>query len=83
MPIYKGKGDKTDKGNYGPISVIGHIAKIIEREVKNQFVVYLQRNELIIVDQSAYIQYHSTQTALHTGFITWLMGFLLRYVMLI
>ena len=43
-PIYKGKGDKTDKGNYRPISVIGHIAKIIEREVKKQVVVYLQRN---------------------------------------
>ena len=45
-PIYK---DKTDKGNYRPISVIGHIAKIIERKVKKQVVVYLQRNELITI----------------------------------
>ena len=29
-PIYKGNGDANDKGNYRPISVIGHIAKIIE-----------------------------------------------------
>ena len=30
-PIYKGKGDVNDKGNDRPISVISHIAKIIER----------------------------------------------------
>ena len=28
-PIFKGKGDANDKGYYRPISVIGHIAKII------------------------------------------------------
>ena len=71
-PIYKGKGDKTDKGNYRPISVIGHIAKIIEREVKKQVVVYLQRNELITIDQSAYLEYHNTNTALHKVIDDWL-----------
>ena len=71
-PIYKGKGDKTDKGNYRPISVIGHIAKIIEREVKKQVVVYLQRNELITIDQSAYLKYHNTNTALHKVIDDWL-----------
>ena len=35
-PIYKGKGDVNDKGNYLPISVISHIAKIIERKIKHQ-----------------------------------------------
>ena len=55
-----------------PISVIGHIAKIIEREVKKQVVVYLQRNELITVDQSAYIEYHNTNIALHKVIDDWL-----------
>ena len=30
-PIYKGKGDVNEMGIYRPISVISHIAKIIER----------------------------------------------------
>ena len=46
-PIYKGKGDVNDKGNYRPISVISHIAKIIEREIKHQMCIYLERNALI------------------------------------
>ena len=70
--IYKGKGDKTDKGNYRPISGVGHIAKIIEKEVKKQVVVYLQHNELITIDQSAYLEYHNTNTALHKVIDDWL-----------
>ena len=54
-PIYKGKGDVNDKGNYRPISVISHIAKIIEREVKHQMCTYCEHNALITDDQSAYI----------------------------
>jgi hypothetical protein len=40
-PVYKGKGDKFEKGNYRPISVISHIAKILEREVHKQLLKYL------------------------------------------
>ena len=41
-PIFKGKGDVNDKRNYRPISVISHIAKIIEREVKHQMCTYIE-----------------------------------------
>ena len=58
----------TEMGNYRPISVIGHIAKVIEREIKTQMCIYLEGNDLIAVDQSAY---HNTQTALHKVFIDW------------
>ena len=58
----------TEMGNYRPISVIGHIAKIIEREIKTQMcIIYLEGNDLITVDQSAYRARHNTQTALHNG----------------
>ena len=70
-PIYKGKGDVTEMGNYRPISVIGHIAKIIEREIKTQMCIYLEGNDLITVDQSAYRARHNTQTALHKVLDDW------------
>ena len=70
-PINKGKGDVNDKGNYRPISVISHIAKIIEREIKHQMCIYLERNALITVDQSAYREGHNTQTALHKVLDDW------------
>ena len=43
---------------------IGHIAKIIEHEITNQVVTYLESNKLLTTDQSAYRAQHSTQTAL-------------------
>ena len=51
--------------------VIGHIVSIIEREVKKQAVVYLQSNEIITIDESAYLEYHNTQTALHKVIDNW------------
>ena len=70
--MYKGKGDENDEGNYRPISVIGDIAKIIEREITNHVVTYLESNNLLTSDQSAYRAQHSTQTALHNVVDDWL-----------
>ena len=73
--IYKGKGNKEETGNYRPISLIGHIMKIFEKEIKTQLMVYglyLEINDLITIDQSAYMQQHNTQTALHRVIDDWL-----------
>ena len=64
-PIYKGKGVKSDPGNYRPISVIPPLAKIIEKSVKAQLISYFVNNSLLSTCHSAYIKNHSTQTALH------------------
>jgi hypothetical protein len=64
-PIYKGKGSKEDINNYRPISVIPTIVKILEKCVKVQIVDYFISNNLFSSAQSAYLQNHSTQTALH------------------
>lgn len=71
-PIFKGKGCRTEKGNYRPISVISHVAKIFEREVQVQLLSHLVDNEFISMDQSAYRPYHNTQTCLHRVIDDWL-----------
>ena len=71
-PVFKGKGDKLNKNNYRPISVISHIAKIFEREIQSQFMKYLVENDFISIDQSAYRQYHGTHTSLQRVVDDWL-----------
>ena len=71
-PIYKGKGDVFEKGNYRPISVIGHISKALEKQVQSQLIQFLVVNDLIHISQSAYRKYHSTQTAIHKVIEDWL-----------
>ncbi len=67
-PIFKCKGERTDPGNYRPISVIPHIAKILEKCVQSQLMSYLLAHNLITCDQSAFLKGHSTQTSLHKMF---------------
>lgn len=71
-PVFKGKGSKADKNNYRPISVICHIAKVIEKVVQKQLLHYLLLNELIVLDQSAYRPMFNTQTALHRVVDSWI-----------
>ena len=33
IPIYKGKGNKHEAGNYRPISLLSHIMKIFEKQI--------------------------------------------------
>ena len=64
-PIFKGKGSKSEPGNYHPISVVITIVKILEKYVKRKLISHLTSNNLLSTSQSAYLKYHSTQTALH------------------
>ncbi len=36
-PVYKGKGHRTDKGNYRPISVLSYVCNIMEKEIKLKY----------------------------------------------
>ena len=71
-PVYKGKGSKNDECSYRPISVICHIAKILEKLIQSQVMDYLEEHELITADQSAYLKNHNTQTSLHRVIDDWL-----------
>ena len=53
-PIYKGKGDLGDMTNYRPISVVCHLAKLLEKEIQSQLLLYLQKHNFINIDQYAF-----------------------------
>ena len=50
--------------NYRPVSNLPFLGKLIEKAVCNQFSTYISDNDLSEPLQSAYKQYHSTETAL-------------------
>ena len=74
-PIYKGKGDKTEKKNYRPIAVVCHIAKLVEKIVNTQFLNYLRMHDLITIDQHAFLVNHSTSTCVHQVVDEWYEAF--------
>ena len=59
-------------GNHRPISVIGHIAKMIESLIGVQMIDYLEEYNFISIDQYAYLKRHSTITSLHRVIDDWL-----------
>ena len=71
-PVYKNNGDINIMSNYRPISVIGHIAKLVEQLLRSQLVSYLEEHAFISTDQSAYLKGHSTQTSLYRVIDDWL-----------
>ena len=60
IPIYK-KGDRSDPGNYRPISILPTLSKIYERHVASQIHNYLSAFELLHVEQSGFRQFYSCQ----------------------
>ena len=62
-PIFK-EGDKTEKSNYRPISVLPVISKLFEKLVFNQLYHYMKENGLFTSDQSGFLRLHSTLTCL-------------------
>ena len=71
-PVFKNNGDVDALSNHRPISVIGHMAKMVEQLVRSQLVNYLEEHSFITPDQSAYLKGHSTQTSLHRVIDDWL-----------
>ena len=63
-PLIKKQGLPTEMSNYRPVSNLSFISKVIERVVTSQLIKHLDQNSLAEKFQSAYKQYHSTETAL-------------------
>ena len=70
-PVHKGKGDKNDRSNYRPLSVLGSISMILEREVHSQILSYFTKHDLITIDQFAFLKKHSTTGCLHRVIDDW------------
>jgi len=62
-PLLKKSGlDATDLKNYRPVSNLSFLSKLLERVVESRLQVFLDSNELMPSQQSAYRQHHNTET---------------------
>ena len=71
-PVYKGKGSKWEESNFRPISVLPMIAMILEKEIQIQVLNYFIKNDLICIDQFAFLKNHSSVLCLHRLIDDWL-----------
>ena len=55
--------DADDPCSFRPISNLSFISKLVERAVTSRFVLHSENNKLFPASQSAYRQFHSTETA--------------------
>ena len=64
IPLFKKLGLDLISKNYRPVSNLPFVAKKIEKSALPQFVQHLQQNGLYSTKNSAYKEYHSTETLL-------------------
>ena len=62
-PCFK-KGDKSDKTNYRPISILPIVSQIIERHISDQIKEYLNCPKLLYERQPGFRSNHSWESAL-------------------
>ena len=72
-PIFK-EGDKTEKSNYRPISVLPVISRLFEKLVFDQLYQCMKEYGLFSPDQSGFLRLHSTLTCLLKNTDDWYNG---------
>jgi len=60
--LKKSRLDASDRNNYRPVSNLSFLSKLLERVVQSRLQEFLERNGLMPSTQSAYRQFHSTET---------------------
>jgi hypothetical protein len=67
LPLYKGKGSKTDKKSYRPVSLICILSKIFEKAIYRRLIEHCELNDVINQNQFGYREKSNTEAAmLHT-----------------
>ena len=64
-PVYNGEGDLDFGGNYRPISVIGHIVRLVESLVCSQIIHYLESHDFISHKQRVLMHGHQGWNVRH------------------
>ena len=72
-PIYK-NGDKSDRSNYRPISVLSTVAKVFEKLVYSQIISYIDDSKILSNSQFGFQKGHSTTTSLLNATNNWLLN---------
>ena len=70
LPLHK-KGDKTDRKNYRPVSILSPLSKVMEKVVYEQIFSYFTRNSIFHPNLHGYRSNRSTQTALLQMYDRW------------
>jgi hypothetical protein len=65
-PLFKNKGNPEDVNNYRGISVLPPIAKLFEKIIANQIIIYFNINNLFNAGQFGFRANHSCESALHS-----------------
>ena len=63
IPIYK-QGDKTEKGNYRPISILSTFSKILEKLIYNRTQSFLEKHSITLPTQYGFRPAYSTSHAM-------------------
>jgi hypothetical protein len=70
VPIQKISGTKKCE-EFRPINILPAYEKILETAVKNQFIQYLEENNILIDEQSGFRSQHSCETSLNLTLAAW------------
>ena len=70
LPLYK-KGDKLERKNYRPVSILSLVSKVLEKVVYEQIYSYFSRNKIFHPNLHGYRSNRSTQTALLQMYDRW------------
>ena len=64
IPIYKGKGDKTDPNSYRPISLASCVGRVLETIIKDQCLLWINQHSMLHASQHEFRSGRSTLTNL-------------------